>query len=79
MEWLVPIVVAIITGPIVVLIQKFRKENHADHAVVMNMLDKIDGKVDKVDGKVDQHIQWHLGKTKKKKSSGGGGGVNQVV
>ena len=79
MEWLVPIAVAIIGGPLVVVLQRFRKENKEDHASVMSMLDKIDNKVDKVDGKVDQHIQWHLGKNKKKKSSGGGGGASQVV
>jgi len=67
MEWLVPIVVAFITGPTVVLIQRFRKENHKDHALVMDVLNKIDGKVDKVDAKVDQHIQWHLGRKKVKK------------
>lgn len=65
MEWLVPIAVAIIGGPLVVVLQRFRKENKEDHAVVKNLLDKIDSKVDKVDGKVDQHIQWHLGKKKK--------------
>ncbi len=65
MEWLVPITVAIIGGPLVVVLQKFRKENKEDHAVVKNLLDKIDLKVDKVDGKVDQHIQWHLGRKKK--------------
>jgi hypothetical protein len=68
MEWMVPIAVAFIGGPLVVIMQKFRKENKQDHAVVKNLLDKIDSKVDKVDNKVDQHIQWHLtpkGKAKK--------------
>lgn len=65
MEWLVPIAVAIIGGPLVVVLQRFRKENKEDHAVVKNLLDKIDSKVDKVDGKVDKHIEWHLGKKKK--------------
>ena len=65
MEWLVPIAVALIGGPLVVVLQKFRNENREDHAVVKDLLDKIDGKVDKVDSKVDQHIQWHLGRKKK--------------
>lgn len=68
MEWLVPIVVAIIGGPLVVILQRLRKENKEDHAVVKNLLDKIDVKVDRVDSKVDQHIQWHLGKKRTKKS-----------
>lgn len=66
MEWLVPIVVALIGGPVVILLQRSRKENSSDHAIVMDKLDKIASKVDKVDGKVDKHIEWHLG-TKKKK------------
>jgi len=67
MEWLVPLAVAVIGGPLVVMLQQFRKENREDHAVVKDLLDRIDGKVDKVDGKVDSHIQWHLGRRKVKK------------
>jgi len=67
MEWLVPLAVAVIGGPLVVVLQQFRKENREDHAVVKDLLDKIDGKVDKVDSKVDSHIQWHLGRKKVKK------------
>jgi len=69
MEWLVPIVVAIIGGPLVVVLQRLRKENREDHAIVKRLLDKIDHKVDRVDGKIDEHIKWHLGpkKTARKK------------
>jgi len=67
MEWLVPLAVAVIGGPLVVVLQQFRKENREDHAVVKDLLDRIDGKVDKVDSKVDSHIQWHLGRKKVKK------------
>lgn len=69
MEWLVPIAVAIIGGPVVVVLQRFRKENKEDHAVVKSLLDKIDNKVDKVDGKIDEHIKWHLGPKKRTKKS----------
>ncbi len=68
MDWIVPIVVALLGGPIVVLLQRSRKENSSDHAIVMDKLDKIDSKVDKVDGKVDKHIEWHLGARKKKEA-----------
>lgn len=52
---IVPIVVAILIGPIVALIQKGRKENKIDHGGVMNAIDKIDKKL-------DGHIDWHLKK-----------------
>jgi hypothetical protein len=65
---IVPIAVALIGGPMVVILQQFRKENRDDHAVVKQLLDKIDSKVDKVDNKVEGHIQWHLGSKKKKVS-----------
>ena len=53
MEWLVPIAVAIIGGPIVVLIQSFRKESSEQHGVLA-------GKIDKIADKLDGHIDWHL-------------------
>jgi uncharacterized membrane-anchored protein YhcB (DUF1043 family) len=67
MEWLVPIVVAVIGGPLVVLIQKLREENTNQHAEARDLLNKVVFKVDKVDEKLDDHITWHL--TKKRKPS----------
>ena len=52
-------VVATVGGIIVALIDKFRKENHADHAKVMDVLDRVSTTVDRVEGKVDRHIEWH--------------------
>lgn len=53
MEWLVPVAVAIIGGPMVVLIQSFRKESSEQHGVLA-------GKIDKIADKLDDHISWHL-------------------
>ena len=52
-------VVAAVGGIIVAIIDKFRKENHADHAKVMDVLDRVSTTVDRVEGKVDRHIEWH--------------------
>ena len=44
-----PIVVALIAGGfsvLVALIQRAKKENHADHAVVQKALGRIEGKLD---------------------------------
>jgi len=66
-DWIVPIVVAILGSPLVMLIQKGRKENQLDHASVMTtltetnvMVKNIDKKVEKVDDKLDGHIDWHM-------------------
>lgn len=57
MEWLVPIVVAVITGPVVVLLQKLRKENTSQHAESRGLLEHLVVKVDKVGDKLDSHIR----------------------
>jgi hypothetical protein len=62
MEWLVPIVVAIIGGPIVVILQQLRKENTEQHGESRTLLQHVADRVDKVDEKLDGHISWHLKK-----------------
>jgi len=61
-DWVVPVLVAIIGGPLVVLIQQFRKESSEQHGVLA-------GKIDKIADKLDDHIEWHLKKTTRKKSN----------
>lgn len=56
MEWLVPIAVAIIGGPIVVLLQALRKENTNQHAESRGLLEHLVIKVDNIDTKLDNHI-----------------------
>jgi uncharacterized membrane-anchored protein YhcB (DUF1043 family) len=60
MEWLVPIIVAVIGGPIVVLLQQLRKENTEQHGESRALLERVANRVDKVDEKLDGHIDWHL-------------------
>ena len=61
MVW-VPIIVAIISGPIVVILQKLRKENTEQHAEGRILLKMIGTKVDKIGSRLDNHIGWHEGK-----------------
>ena len=42
------------------LMMAFRKENHDDHATVMEAIRAISGNVEKIDSKLDSHIDWHL-------------------
>jgi hypothetical protein len=58
----VPIIVAVITGPVVVVLQKLRKENTQQHEEGRILLRVIGNKVDKIGSKLDQHIGWHNGK-----------------
>jgi hypothetical protein len=58
----VPLAVAIISGPIVVVLQKLRKENTQQHSEGRDLLKLVGIKVDKIGSKLDQHIGWHEGK-----------------
>jgi len=60
----VPIIVAIIGGPVVVVLQKLRKENTAQHAEGRALLERVANKVDNVATKLDEHIGWHKGRGK---------------
>jgi hypothetical protein len=54
--WLVPIVVAILTGPVVVILQKLRSENTSQHAESRGLLEHLVVKIDKIDDKLDEHM-----------------------
>jgi len=62
---IVPIVVALIGGPIVVLLSKVRSENTSQHAEARSLLRQVAHKVDVVATKIDGHIGWHEGKKDK--------------
>ena len=55
----VPIVVAIISGPLVVILQRLRKENSEQHAQGQILLRVLGRKVDELGTKIDGHIGWH--------------------
>ena len=61
-SWVVPILVAIIGGPLMVLMQVLRKENTTQHAEGRELLKEVIQKVDNVGTKIDNHIGWHDGK-----------------
>lgn len=61
MEWLVPIIVAVITGPVVVVLQKLRKENTEQHNYNTILLRHIGSRIDRIGSKLDKHIGWHEG------------------
>lgn len=60
----IPVIVATISGPLVVVIQKLRKENTQQHAEGRALLERVADKVDSVGQKLDEHIGWHKGRGK---------------
>jgi len=59
-EWLVPIAVAVIGGPIVALITTLRKENTEQHRESRSLLEHVIIKVDHIDSRLDKHEIEHL-------------------
>jgi hypothetical protein len=60
----IPVIVAVISGPLVVVIQRLRKENTMQHAEGRALLERVADKVDSVGQKLDEHIGWHKGRGK---------------
>ena len=66
---LATVLAATITGGLAlvgVLVNRFRKENHTDHQVVMGMLHilhkgqrRVENKVERLDERLDNHIEFH--------------------
>lgn len=57
MNWAVPIIVAVIGGPVVALLQLLRKENTSQHAESRGLLEHMVIKIDNLDSKFDKHIE----------------------
>jgi uncharacterized membrane protein len=67
-SWALIIAAAIsaIGGILVAALNKFRKENHVDHQVVLGMLkvlhkgqQRVETKVERLDERLDNHIEFH--------------------
>lgn len=56
----VPIIVAVIGGPLMWFLARFDKRNTQQHGANMKVLERIETKVDKVDDRISGHITWHL-------------------
>ena len=58
-----PIVVAVIAGPIMWLLHRLDRHNTEQHNNNLDALRQIDSKVDDVNSKISHHIEWHLDRT----------------
>jgi len=62
MSVLVPILVAVIGGPLMWLLHRFERRNTEQHGQSMSMLTAIHGDVRKIDDRLHEHIVWHADK-----------------
>ena len=51
-------------GVIVVLMERFRRENAKDHNEAMRTMERVENKIEKIDDRVSDHINYHLDKGK---------------
>lgn len=59
MNWVVAVIVAIITGPVVVLLQMLRRENTQQHGESRELLHHMVIKVDDINENLNKHIKEH--------------------
>lgn len=57
-----PILVALIGGPVMWLLHRFEKRNTAQHEGNMGVLNRIERKMDNLDDRIHGHITWHAQK-----------------
>jgi len=63
----VPIVVAVIGGPIMWLLRRLERSNSDQHAAnlrelsrVARSVERVDEKMDRLDKRIDAHLEWHV-------------------
>ena len=61
-SWFVPIVVALVGGPLMWLLSRLDRRNTEQHGANMKVLERIETKVERVDERLSDHIDWHLDK-----------------
>lgn len=57
--WWVPILVAVIGGPIMWFLARFDRRNTEQHGENQKVLTRIEGKIERLDERVDSHMEWH--------------------
>ena len=52
--------VAVIGGPVMVLLRRFDRRNTEQHGANMGVLERIESKVERLDERMDNHLDWHV-------------------
>ena len=58
----IPVIVALITSPLMWLLNRFDKRNSEQHANNMSVLNEIKDDVREAKADIKDHIKWHLDK-----------------
>jgi len=73
----VPIVVALIGGPMMWLLRRLEKSNTSQHDANMRELnrvarsvERVDEKMDRLDHRIDAHLEWHVDRDWKDRARG---------
>jgi len=60
MMYIVPIVVAVIGGPLMWILHRLDRNNTQQHNENLESLHRLEGKVDVIGDNLNDHINWHL-------------------
>ena len=73
----VPIVVALIGGPMMWLLRRLERSNTVQHDANMKELtrvarsvERVDEKMDRLDQRIDAHLEWHVDRDWKDRARG---------
>lgn len=61
MDWgaVIAALVTVVGGVLTTILVMFRDENHKDHAMVVDSLDRLHSGMERVEHKIDSHITDH--------------------
>lgn len=60
MEWITPVVVALIGGPLMLALKRYDTRNTKEHSENYKVLRRIEDKVEHIDDRLDDHVEYHL-------------------
>ena len=60
MEWITPLLVALIGGPVILILSRLDRTNKQQHDAISEKVDRIDSNVDELRVDLHDHIVWHL-------------------
>lgn len=60
MEWITPILVAIIGGPVMYLLSRLDRSNKSQHDEISKKMDRIAIDISDVRKELHEHVNWHL-------------------
>ena len=60
MEWITPLLVALIGGPVMLILSRLDKSNKSQHDEISKKIDRITIDISDVRKDLHEHVNWHL-------------------